>query len=376
MKELEFHEIANLFPLMFGEEFKEFKEDIKKNGLQEPIALYEGKILDGRNRYNACKELRIEAEFEEYKSNKPIEYILSKNLYRRQLGLWQKCEVGFILEKDWIKKAKGHLGGDRKSKDYKSSYMNSYNLIDSVDSLKETAKLLGIGRQTYSRSKFINKALEKFVREGKLKEEQAKLTRTHLNNNEKSLNEIYIELKLMEKRFITHQKWELVYVNPPWDYKNNLLEGQVMTGNDKPKMSIVQLCNLDIKDKIEKNAVLFLWVTSPKLEQAFKIIKAWGFEYKTSFVWDKVKHNWGHYNSVRHEFLLICIKGSFPKKNEKLHDSVITINANEHIGKPEYFRELIEKMYPYSNKVELFTRCDKDMKRELEARGWTLWAIQ
>lgn len=254
--------------------------------------------------------------------------------------------------------------------------MNSYKSLESVDSLKEIAKLLGVGRQTYSRSKYIDKALDKFVREDKLKEEQAELTRTYLSNNEKSINEIYIELKLMEKKFITSQKWELVYANPPWDYKNNLLEGQVMTGNDKPKMSIVQLCNLDIKDKIEKNAVLFLWVPTPMVDKCWAIIDAWGFKYKTSYIWDKVVNDWGHYNSVRHELLLICVKGSFPKQNKELHDSVITLNAKGHTGKPEYFRELIEKMYPYSNKVELFTRLNKGMKKELEARGWTLWEMK
>ena len=95
-------------------------------------------------------------------------------------------------------------------------------------------------------------------------------------------------------------------------------------------MSIDDLCNLPIRDLAEDNAVLFLWTTSPKLFDAHDVIKAWGFEYKTSFVWDKVKHVMGHYNSVRHEFLLLCIKGSFPKQSDTLHDSVIEI---EEIGR-------------------------------------------
>ncbi len=370
MKELEFHEIANLFPLMLNQEFKIFKKDIKGNGLSLPIVLYEGKILDGRNRYKACRELGIEAEFREYTGNRPIEYILGKNLYRRQLTLWQKCETGFRLEKDWIKKGKGHQGART------DLYMNSHKGLESVDSLQEVAKLLGIGRQTYSRSKYINRALDEFVEEGKLNRERAESTRTYLSNNEKSINEIYIELKLMEKKFITRQKWELVYANPPWDYENHLLEGQVMTKNDRPKMSIAQLCNLDIRDKVEKNAVLFLWVPTPMVDKCWAVIDAWGFKYKTSYIWDKVVNDWGPYCKINCELLLICIKGSFPKQNKELHDSVITLNAKEHTGKPEYFRELIEKMYPYSNKVELFARHNKGMKKELGTRGWTLWEIQ
>ena len=57
------------------------------------------------------------------------------------------------------------------------------------------------------------------------------------------------------------------------------------------------------------DAVLFLWTTSAMLEDAFAVIEDWGFNYKTSFIWDKVKHNMGHYNSVRHELLLVAGRG-------------------------------------------------------------------
>ncbi|KAF0241452.1 MAG: transcriptional activator adenine-specific DNA methyltransferase-like protein, partial [bacterium] len=50
----EFHEVANIFPLMQGEEYKQIVEDIKINGLREPIWLHDNKIIDGRNRYLAC----------------------------------------------------------------------------------------------------------------------------------------------------------------------------------------------------------------------------------------------------------------------------------------------------------------------------------
>ena len=92
-----------------------------------------------------------------------------------------------------------------------------------------------------------------------------------------------------------------------------------------------QLCSYKVggkrlvKDITDKDAVLFLWVTSPMLERCFPIIGAWGFEYKSFFVWDKVKHNMGHYNSVRQELLLICTKGSCKPDVPKLVDSVQTI---------------------------------------------------
>jgi N6-adenosine-specific RNA methylase IME4 len=112
-----------------------------------------------------------------------------------------------------------------------------------------------------------------------------------------------------------------------------------------------------VKDMMDKNSVLFLWVTSPLLERCFPIIEAWGFEYKSSFVWDKVKHNMGHYNSVRHELLLVCVKGSCKPDVPKLVDSVQSIERSKtHSEKPEEFRKIIEGLYDHGRKLELFRR--------------------
>ena len=107
-------------------------------------------------------------------------------------------------------------------------------------------------------------------------------------------------------------KCRVLYADPPWKYGNGreALEGTTGASAHYPFMTISELCALPIEELCLSDAVLFLWVTSPLLEEAFPVIRAWGFRYKTSFVWDKVKHNMGHYNSVRHEFLLVCIRGS------------------------------------------------------------------
>jgi len=153
------------------------------------------------------------------------------------------------------------------------------------------------------------------------------------------------------------EKYSVFYADPPWKYSDELIEGYGAATHHYPPMSIQELCELPIKAKAFDNAALFLWVTSPILEECFEVIKAWGFEYKASFVWDKIKHNYGHYNSVRHKLLLICTKGSYLPESSKLKDSVVSIeHTDEHSEKPEYFRILIEKMYPNSKKIELFGR--------------------
>ena len=100
-----------------------------------------------------------------------------------------------------------------------------------------------------------------------------------------------------------------------------------------------------------------MWVTAPMLERCFPIIGAWGFEYKTFFVWDKVKHNVGYYNSVRAELLLICTRGSCTPDTGKLINSVQTIErSNKHSEKPEEFYSIIDAMYDHGRKLELFSR--------------------
>ena len=114
---------------------------------------------------------------------------------------------------------------------------------------------------------------------------------------------------------------------------------------------------MPVADIVDDDAVLFLWVTSPLLADCWPIIEAWGFKYKTSFVWDKVKHNMGHYNSVRHELLLVCTRGSCVPDVSELFDSVQSIErSDKHSEKPQEFREIIETLYTHGDKLELFSR--------------------
>ena len=96
----EFHELSNIFPLMEGEEFDRLVDDIKKNGLLESIVLFDGKILDGRNRYNACLKLNKNPTFKKYPNKiTPLEYVIAENIRRRHLNTAQLSEIALELEK-------------------------------------------------------------------------------------------------------------------------------------------------------------------------------------------------------------------------------------------------------------------------------------
>jgi N6-adenosine-specific RNA methylase IME4 len=186
-----------------------------------------------------------------------------------------------------------------------------------------------------------------------------------------------------EKRLVARQStadptpldgvFRVVYADPPWSYGDS----GVVTGSDAygkaerhyPTQSIADLCAVPVIDHVADNAVLFLWVTTPILAECWPVITAWGFTYKTSLVWDKVRHNFGHYVSVRHEHLLICTRGScLPDRPTPMPDSVQTIRRSSvHSEKPEDFRQLIVTLYdgPY---LELFGRK--------EVAGWTIFGNQ
>lgn len=151
-------------------------------------------------------------------------------------------------------------------------------------------------------------------------------------------------------------KYRVIYADPPWSYGNNQPDYHTEQRDHYPVMSLRAICDLPVADWTEPNAVLFLWVTSPILEESFQVINAWGFKYKSSFVWDKIKHNMGHYNSVRHELLLVCTRGSGVPDVPKLFDSVVSIERTEHSAKPGVFRKMIETLYPNGKRLEIFAR--------------------
>jgi hypothetical protein len=96
---LEFHELANVFPLLAGDQLQELSDDIKANGLREQIVMHEGKILDGRNRYNAVTKYALKfgaddfRDFDPETEGDPVQFVISKNIMRRHLTVCQRAAL-------------------------------------------------------------------------------------------------------------------------------------------------------------------------------------------------------------------------------------------------------------------------------------------
>jgi hypothetical protein len=145
--ELEFHPLANIFPLMEGEEFRKLVDDISKNGLKQRIVLFEGKILDGRNRYLASREAgytdpsffqRGGSLVEEYNGDNALQYVVSLNLHRRHLTDQQRAAIAAEVANI------GHGGNRIKSP--------SGDLICTAVSQAEAAKLMNVSKRSVERA--------------------------------------------------------------------------------------------------------------------------------------------------------------------------------------------------------------------------------
>lgn len=438
------HPVANIFPMMQTDEFQELKDDIRQNGLQEPIWLHpDGRIIDGRNRYKACVEVGVTPTFRTWnEQGSLVAFVVSLNLKRRHLTPLQKAAVGVdmlpMLEEE-AKERQREAGGDRKSAEYQRSLpqnfaeaiapqllknhkpdtpepfnpfeqrMKAKQLHDAeriqIESRQKAAELTGTNRQYISDMKrYKDEAPEIYeaAKEGKVNGNQAKALLCVAPEKRKEFIEKVVaedlsgnEIKKAIKREEQQEKrqqiaadlaeptkqisnladvtttYRVILADPPWFYGNDYT--QAMPGSTRPEdhyaaMPLQAICDLPVKRMTQDDAVLFLWVTSPLLEESFQVVKAWGFHYKTSFVWDKIKHNFGHYNSVRHELLLVCTKGSCTPDHKELFDSVVSIEREEHSAKPERFREIIDTLYPFGNRIELFARSTR--------ANWDSWGNQ
>ena len=362
---LKFHPLADIFPLIEGEDFDALAEDIHANGLHEPIWLHpeDGSIVDGRNRYRACLKAEVEPQFRTWDGQGSlVQFLISLNLRRRNLNDSQKATVATELVPFLAEEALRRMQATQ----FKDGQPPAEELVPQPDrgrSTDQAAALVGVtgryvryAQQILREVPFRPLAATLWV--------EVKSGKTTITQARRMLQ----KAEVTEAAKLPSGKYRVLYADPPWKYGDQLTESYGPTEFHYPAMSIPELCALPVTDLTRESAVLFLWVTSPLLEDSFPVIKAWGFEYKSSFVWDKVKHNMGHYNSMRHELLLVATRGSCTPDIPKLYDSVVSVERTRHSAKPALFRRMIDTLYPNGKRLELFARE--------KVEGWQTWGNQ
>ena len=159
------------------------------------------------------------------------------------------------------------------------------------------------------------------------------------------------------------EKYSIIYADPPWDYKGQTqyTDGGLDTGSAQKHyetVTILKLAQLDIQKISADNALLYMWATSPHLDQAIALGKSWGFNWATiGFVWDKMVTNPGFYTLSQVELCLIFKKGKIPsQRGSRKERQLVTAKRTRHSAKPEEVRGRIHNMFPTHAKIELFAR--------------------
>lgn len=347
-------EYQTLVPRPIDEEYKSLELDIiEKKGATEPIKINKkDEILDGHTRFEICSKhaLHFDTQIMDFQSvlDEKI-YIIETNLKRRHLTDYQKIEMakpleGLIAEKAGQRQLAGTLSSNE----------------DKGRTGELTAKAIGVSKATYERGK-------------KVRDEGTEEERKKALSKKYAVNSAYRDLmKRQRQEALTVQgvpplpegEYDVIYVDPPWDYDFKL---RGAPDEHYPVMSDQKICDLQIPSA--ENAILFLWATNPRIESALKVLKAWGFTYKTNMVWVKDKIGTGYYFRGQHELLFVASKGDISPPFESVRkSSVLYANRKEHSKKPEEVYTIIEDYYPNGKYLELFSRN----KRE----GWMMWGFE
>jgi N6-adenosine-specific RNA methylase IME4 len=392
--QLTFHEAADLFPLMGEERFRELVEDIRRNGLLHPIVLWNGKILDGRNRYLAWIGLGHDPatiRTETYDGN-PFDYAWSANGQRRDLVqdqrylIWKRCQNGAATwnaehdktaERANKQRSESQKGTPKAEQQrFRTSCADTFRdrqAEEAKTTRAAVAKEAGVNRGSVERMDRLDKErpdlADKVVR-GELKPTEA--------------------IRAMKKEDVVKRiaalpagKYRVIYADPPWSYndtREGLGSGDNAQGgvdrassaakNHYPTMSLSDICALDVKSLAAPDSVLLCWATSPLLPEALEVLKTWGFKYKTHFVWDKTHGSFGHYHKAEAELLLVATRGACTPDVDIKESQIQRFPRSGHSRKPSEFRDLIDRIWSKGPRIELFQRKDAVPSH------WSVWGAE
>jgi len=143
------------------------------------------------------------------------------------------------------------------------------------------------------------------------------------------------------------RKFRTVYADPPWRYGNQATRAS--TDNHYQTMTVDEICAEPVSQLLEDNAHLHLWTTNAFLFESKRVLEAWGFEYKSCFIWCKKQMGIGNYWRLSHEFLILGVRGSQRFRDKSLmswletESSVAITDRTKHSQKPRAVRLMVEK---------------------------------
>ena len=352
---MEFHPAANIFPLLEGDEFQALKADIGEYGQLDPIWTFQNQILDGRNRYRACRELGIEATTKAWNGTDPLNFVLSTNLHRRHLTQGQRAFVAVGIEKYLAVEAKERQRGGQGGVLLREIMPEAKG-----KSSDQAGKKVGVSGRYVSDAKKIEGVapeLKEKVMAGEMTIPQAK---AHIKKQERIE---YIEKQEADLSLSTptapHGLFNVIVIDPPWSYNNNDPGKAYDPGhwasrvaNPYPEMSLEEIAALEIPAADE--CVLWLWTTHRFMRHSFALLDGWGFEDKSILTWVKDRMGVGFWLRSQSEYCIMAVKGK-PPINLTNQTTVLHGPMREHSRKPDEFYAMVESLC-VGRKLDFFSR--------------------
>jgi len=322
---LAFHPLADFFPLMEDAAFEELVTDIKAHGVREPVVLYEGAILDGRNRYRASIQVGVACPTRTYDGDDPLEFAISLNLKRRHLNESQRAMVAAKLAS-----MPAHRPPSKEPPNDKSANLPTFPM-----SQPAAATMLNVSERLLRLAKVVQQGaapeLVAAVEQGRLavsvaanaaklsSQDQQEIARC-AKSGDISVVRRTVKQRLWREReaqlgarqcALPQRRYGVILADPEWRFEPYSRETGLdrSADNHYPTSPLDVIKARDVPSIAADDCALFLWATVPMLPQALEVMAAWGFHYVSSAVWVKDHIGTGYWFRIRHEILLAGTRG-------------------------------------------------------------------
>lgn len=398
---LEAHPLADLFPLMSAQEYEDLLASVRDHGFRasEPIVLFEGRILDGRNRYTAAWEADVEPGFRQFDpaaEGTPIDYVLDLNFNRRNLNESQRAMVAAGAARlGWGGNRRGqpsdqgaNLRLDLSRREAADKFKVSERLIDTAAAVERTGiadlqDAVRQGRASVSAAAVIaelpqdeqKRVLAEIAAQPETKRAftaTVKELRRERQDEKRSARETR-EAELGARQMaLPDKRYGVILADPEWRFQPRSTD----TGMDRaadnhyPTSPTEEIAARPVASIAADDCALFLWATAPMLIDALAVLAAWGFSYKTHRVWHKIRNGAargpGFWFTGEHELVLLGTRGNPPCPAQgDQWPSIFDAPVGAHSEKPDDIHELIEAYFPNLPKIELNARRARP--------GWDAW---
>ena len=389
---MKIHPAAELFPMMSEPELEALAADIKAHGQRDPIRVFRGQLLDGRNRFEGCRRAGVRPKFEAWVGDDPESFVISANLHRRHLNESQRA-----LAAARFKTLIEERAAERSSANLKrgTAKPEAANLPGRGDTRDQAAEKLNVSPRTVdAAARVLKQAAPEVlaaVERGEVAvsdaariaerpaAEQRRAVKAVVAGDAKTLTEAArAGAKRTEAAKLRAAPipmpggpFGVIVADPPWRYDLREDDESHRGKTDYGTMSIEEICALPVATIAKPDSVLWLWCTNAFLVQddapIQRVLRAWGFAGVTLLTWDKERFGVGNRLRNSTEHCVLAVRGA-PITEGGSTSTLLREIRRQHSRKPESFWPLVERVCPDSARVELFSREPRN--------GWQVWGNQ